>query len=89
MISSEASILGARLDEDHAPETNGWMSICRRCGAYTESPLGGRHVPGARRLARAEEWLDAQSRTGRPGYVCTSIRPAGAGANETSVRRSA
>ena len=63
MVSPEASLLGARLDEHHSPETNGWMAVCRVCGAQTESPRGLQHVPNERRLARSEEWLDAQSRT--------------------------
>jgi hypothetical protein len=63
MVSPEASILGARLDEHHSPETNGRMAVCRRCGAQTESPQGRQHVPNERRLARSEQWLDAQSRT--------------------------
>ena len=62
MVSPEASILGARLDENHPPETNGRMAVCRRCGAQTESPQGRQHVPNERRLARSEEWLDAQKR---------------------------
>ena len=62
MVSPEASILGARLDENHSPETNGRMAVCRRCGAQTESPQGRQHVPNERRLARSEEWLDAQKR---------------------------
>jgi hypothetical protein len=33
VVSPEAQQLGSRLDEDHAPETNGRMSVCRRCGA--------------------------------------------------------
>jgi len=61
MTSPEALLLGARLDEDHAPVTNGWMSVCRRCGAYTESPQGHRHVPSDLRLERAQQWLDGQS----------------------------
>jgi len=62
MISPEASLLGARLDEHHSPETNGRMAVCRRCGAQTESPQGRKHVPNERRLARSEQWLVAQSR---------------------------
>lgn len=61
MTSPEALLLGARLDEDHSPVTNGWMSVCRRCGAYTESPLGHQHIPSDLRLDRAREWLDARS----------------------------
>lgn len=60
--SAEATILGARLDEHHSPETNGRMAVCRRCGAQTESSQGRQHVPNERRLSRSEEWLDAQKR---------------------------
>jgi hypothetical protein len=63
VVASQVSLLGARLDEDHLPETNGRMAVCRRCGAQTESPLGRQHVPHEKRLARAEQWLDAQRRT--------------------------
>ena len=62
MVSPEAAALGARLDENHSPETNGRMAACRRCGAQTESPQGRQHVPNEQRLARSEEWLDAQKR---------------------------
>ena len=62
MVSTEAEILDARLDEDHSPETNGRMAVCRRCGAQTESPEGRRHVPNELRLARSADWLDAQKR---------------------------
>ena len=65
MGSPEAAILGAQLDEHHAPETNGRMAVCRRCGAQTESPQGRQHVPNERRLGRAQEWLDAQRRARR------------------------
>ena len=63
MISPEASLLGARLDEHHSPETNGRMPVCRRCGAQTEGPEGRHHIPNERLLARSEQWLDAQTRT--------------------------
>ena len=63
MVSSEASVLGARLDENHSPETNGRMAVCRRCGSQTDSSQGRQHVPDERRLARSERWLDAQART--------------------------
>lgn len=57
--STEATRIGARLDEHHAPETNGWMAVCRRCGARTDGPTGG-HAPDERRVSRSSEWLDAQ-----------------------------
>jgi hypothetical protein len=62
MISAEASDLGSRLDEHHAPETNGRMAVCRRCGALTDSPEGTRHVPDERQIARSNDWLDRQAR---------------------------
>jgi hypothetical protein len=60
VVSPEVLQLGSRLDEHHAPETNGRMSVCRRCGAQTDGPKG-RHVPNERQLERALQWLDAQS----------------------------
>ena len=62
MVSPQALQLGSRLDEDHAPETNGRMSVCRRCGAQTDGPEGP-HLPNERKLERALQWLDAQSRS--------------------------
>jgi len=73
MVSPEASLLGARLDEHHSPETNGWMSVCRRCGAETESPQERQHVPNERRLGRSEQWLDAQSRTRHIDHATESL----------------
>jgi hypothetical protein len=77
MASPAALQLGARLDKHHLPETNGRIAVCRRCGGRTDSPLGRKHVPDERQLARIIAWLDAQSRinriarvngsTGRPG----------------------
>lgn len=63
MVSPEASQIGARLDEHHAPETNGRMAVCRRCGAQTNGPDGRQHVPHERRLPRYTDWLDAQTLT--------------------------
>ncbi|MGO8872425.1 MAG: hypothetical protein ACLQPH_13680 [Acidimicrobiales bacterium] len=62
MTSPELSQLGAQLDEDHAPETNGRMSVCRRCGARTESPRGLHHLPSQPQRDRSSDWLVAQSR---------------------------
>ena len=64
MASPEAQQLGSRLDEHHLPETNGWMSVCRRCGAQTDGPKG-RHLPNERKLERALQWLDKQSQSSR------------------------
>jgi len=54
----------AQLDEHHAPETNGRMAICRRCGMQTVGPTGG-HAPRAPQLAQAKRWLAGQSITQR------------------------
>jgi len=62
MISPESSHVGAQLDAHHAPETNGRMSVCRRCGALTDSPLGLHHLPHPSQVGRASEWLIAQAR---------------------------
>jgi hypothetical protein len=69
MASAEALELGARLDEHHLPETNGRIAVCRRCGARTYSPLGRKHLPDERQLARINAWLDAQSRINRIARV--------------------
>ena len=63
VVSPEASQIGARLDDHHAPETNRRMAICRRCGAQTNGPDGRHHVPNERRLPRYNDWLDAQTLT--------------------------
>jgi hypothetical protein len=62
MVSSEAAETGERLDQHHSPETNGRMAVCRRCGTQTNGPDGDHHVPEGRRVARSNDWLDAQSR---------------------------
>jgi hypothetical protein len=58
--SLEIERIARRLDEDHLPETNGRMAICRRCGNSTDGPEGG-HAPLGRQLERAQRWLDAQA----------------------------
>jgi hypothetical protein len=40
------------------------MSVCRRCGALTDSPAGLHHHPHESQLSRSNEWLAAQSRMG-------------------------
>jgi hypothetical protein len=62
MVSPDASHAGTQLDEHHAPETNGRMSVCRRCGSTTDGPVGLHHVPAERQLIRSNEWLIAQLR---------------------------
>ena len=57
----DASQLSTRLDQDHLPETNGRMAVCRRCGARTDDPVGHHHLPSEGQLARADRWLDAEA----------------------------
>jgi hypothetical protein len=53
---------GAQLDEHHVPETNGRMSVCRRCGSRTDGPNGLHHTPAERQVVRSHTWLLAQAR---------------------------
>ena len=53
---------GSQLDEDHAPETNGRMAICRRCGSRTDGPVGSHHEPSDGQMTRIREWLAAETR---------------------------
>jgi hypothetical protein len=62
MASAESSHVGAQLDEHHAPETNGRMAVCRKCGALTDSPVGLQHAPHPSQVGRSSDWLTAQSR---------------------------
>jgi hypothetical protein len=62
MISAESSDVGLQLDEHHLPETNGRISVCRRCGARTDDPIGLRHAPQESQLHRSGDWLIAELR---------------------------
>jgi len=64
VASPEELQMGSRLDGHHAAETNGRMSVCRRCGAQTAGPAG-LHAPDERQMERSLRWLDAQSLTSR------------------------
>ena len=72
MASSEQQQLANRLDEHHRPETNGRMSVCRRCGVITDGPQGD-HAPRERELARTTQWLDTQARIRRIAGAKESI----------------
>jgi hypothetical protein len=61
MSTPDVALLAGRLDDHHAPETNGRMAICRRCGAVTDGPAGG-HQPNKRQLDQLSAWLEGQSR---------------------------
>lgn len=63
MVVTDETRVGAQLDEHHLPETNGRMSVCRRCGALTDAPAGSHHTPHHQQVARSIEWLNAQGRT--------------------------
>jgi hypothetical protein len=65
VVSPEVISVGARLDEDHSPETNGRMAVCRRCGIQTDDPQGRKHVPDERQMIRSTRWLDLQLRATR------------------------
>ncbi len=65
MASPEAAQLAIRLDQDHLPETNGRMAVCRRCGSRVDSPSGHHHAPSEGQLVRSDQWLDAQARLRR------------------------
>jgi hypothetical protein len=62
MASIQATDIGTQLDDHHSPETNGRMSVCRRCGSQTDDPTGLHHSPFEGQLARSTNWLAAQSR---------------------------
>jgi hypothetical protein len=62
MDSAEIPFVGRRLDEHHAPETNGRMSVCRRCGGLTDGPMGLHHMPHESQITRSNNWLTAQAR---------------------------
>ena len=62
MASTQVTHIGTQLDEHHSPETNGRMSVCRRCGAQTNDPTGLHHSPFESQLTRSTNWLAAQSR---------------------------
>ncbi|HEX3795338.1 MAG TPA: hypothetical protein VG226_07645 [Acidimicrobiales bacterium] len=64
MAPSNASQVSIQLDEDHAPETNGRMPICRRCGFRTEENRS-RHAATDEHQAKAGRWLDSQALAGR------------------------
>lgn len=62
MTSPESLHIAAQLDQHHAPETNGRIPVCHRCGARTDGPTGTHHVLQEGRESRSREWLVAQSR---------------------------
>jgi hypothetical protein len=57
-----SSDVGVQLDSHHKPETNGRMSVCRRCGSRTDSPEGQHHEVREALAPRFQQWLVAQSR---------------------------
>jgi len=65
MTESDASNLAIQLDDDHAPETNGRMAVCRRCGNRTDGPAGLHHVLAEGELRRSTTWLTAEKQRRR------------------------
>ena len=53
-----------RLDDHHAPETNGRIAVCRRCGMGTDGSHGA-HRPYERDLGKANDWLRQQAMAAR------------------------
>lgn len=62
MLPEGETLTGSQLDEHHAPETNGRMSVCRRCGSQTDGPDGLQHMPADRQMSRLGEWLSGESK---------------------------
>ncbi len=65
MAASEESSMGTQLDQDHLPETNGRMAVCRRCGFRTAGVTSDRHAPIGAQEAKATQWLDGQAHARR------------------------
>ena len=63
--SPVVSPVGSKLDEDHVPETNGRMAVCRRCGFRTDGKTGQRTLPMDGQDAKATRWLDGQAKANR------------------------
>ena len=75
MVSTESSSLGSQLDQHHAPETNGRMSVCRRCGTRTDDAAGHHHLPSERQLTRSGEWLQSEARAAHIAQARTLRQP--------------
>ena len=65
LMADEISELSQRLDQDHSPETNGRMAVCRRCGFRTSSKAGEHHVLLEDQAGRATSWLGSQATANR------------------------
>ena len=64
-MADDITELSERLDQDHTPETNGRMAICRRCGFRATSEAGEHHVLLEEQAARATSWLGGQATANR------------------------
>jgi hypothetical protein len=62
MSDARTTEISQQLDEHHAPETNGRMAVCRRCGSHTDSPVGSHHATAEHQLDRSADWLTGQAR---------------------------
>ena len=82
MLPEGETVTGSQLDAHHAPETNGRMSVCRRCGSQTDGPAGLHHLPAERQLTRIGEWLTAESKRIRIAQLHDARQP-GAGLGQS------
>jgi len=69
------TLTGSQLDAHHAPETNGRMPVCRRCGSQTDGPAGAHHLPAERQMARIRDWLVAEAQRTHIQRVRQARRP--------------
>jgi hypothetical protein len=65
LMVDELKQLSERLDQDHAPETNGRMAVCRRCGFRAESKTGEHHVLVDGQQTRVQSWLGGRATANR------------------------
>ena len=75
MVSTESLSVGSQLDQHHAPETNGRMSVCRKCGTRTDDSAGHHHQPSDQQLTRSSEWLLSAARAARIAQARTLRKP--------------
>jgi len=60
VASPEALQMGSRLDGHHTSETNGQMSVCRRCGAQTGGPEGLHIQTNDNWSVRCDGWMQSR-----------------------------
>ena len=60
VLEPDAAVASVLLDQHHAAETNGRMSVCRRCGVITDGPTGPHRILNERSLKRGRDWLEKE-----------------------------